>query len=86
MSAPPRWLLLAAATLGALRPASAQPVVDRALASAQVAVQGDCAILKVNFNIRIRYASHFPLDHGEELRISVNPIDRKQSDALAQLT
>jgi TolA-binding protein len=86
VSAPPRWLLFAAATLGALRPAAAQPVIDRVLASAQVAVQGDCAILKVNFNIRIRYASHFPLDHGEELRVTVNPIDRKQADALAVLT
>jgi hypothetical protein len=82
-----RWLLiLAASTLFALRPASAQPVVDRALATAQVAIQGACAILKVDFNIRIRYASHFPLDRGEELRITVNPVDRNQAADLALLT
>jgi tetratricopeptide (TPR) repeat protein len=39
----------------------------------------------VNFNIRIRYASHFPLDRGEELRISINPIDRDQAIALQLL-
>jgi hypothetical protein len=82
-----RWfLLLAGSTLFALRPASAQPVVDGALATAQVTIQGPCAILKVNFNIRVRYASHFPLDRGEELRIMVNPIDRNQAADLALLT
>jgi hypothetical protein len=81
-----RWfLVLAASTLLASGPASAQPVVDRALATAQVAVQGACAILKINFNVRIRYASHFPLDRGEELRIMVNPIDRGQATDLALL-
>ncbi len=79
-------LVLAGSTLFALRPASAQPVVDQILADAQLAVQNGCAILKVNFNIRIRYASHFPLDRGDELRITVNPIDRNQATALALLT
>jgi tetratricopeptide (TPR) repeat protein len=79
-------LALAGSTLFALRPASAQPVVDQTLADAQLAVQNGCAILKVNFNIRIRYADHFPLDRGDELRITVNPIDRNQAAALALLT
>jgi hypothetical protein len=79
------FLVFAASTLLALRPASAQPVVDRALATAQVAIQGACAILKINFNIRIRYASHFPLDRGEELRITVNPVDRNRAADLALL-
>ena len=72
-------LLLAGAALVALRSASAQPVVDQALSDAQVTVEKGCTILKVNFNIRIRYASHFPLDRGDELRITVNPIDRNQA-------
>ena len=79
-------LVLAGSTLFALRPASAQPVVDQTLADAQLAVQKGCAVLKVNFNIRIRYASHFPLDRGDEVRITVNPIDRNQAAALALLT
>jgi hypothetical protein len=78
-------LALAGSTLVALPPASAQPVTDQALADAQLAVQKGCAILKVNFNFRIRYASHFPLDHGDELRITVNPIDRAQAAALVTL-
>jgi hypothetical protein len=78
-------LLLAGAALFALRSASAQPVVDQALSDAQVAVEKGCTILKVTFNIRIRYASHFPLDRGDELRITVNPIDRNQAAALLAL-
>jgi hypothetical protein len=78
-------LALAGATLFALRAASAQPVVDQALSDAQVAVEKGCTILKVTFNIRIRYASHFPLDRGDELRITVNPIDRNQAAAFLTL-
>ena len=68
-----------------LRPVSAQPVLDKIVAAAQVVVQKGCAILKVNFNVRIRYASHFPLERGDELRITLNPIDRNQSAALGLL-
>ncbi len=78
-------LVLAGTTLFALQPALAQPVVDQALSDAQIAVEKGCAILKVTFNIRIRYASHFPLDRGDELRIIVNPIDRNQAAALLAL-
>ncbi len=78
-------LVVAGATLFALRPAFAQPVVDQVLSDAQVAVEKGCTILKVTFNIRIRYASHFPLDRGDELRITVNPIDRNQAAALMTL-
>jgi hypothetical protein len=68
-------LALAAAMLPALRPLRAQPVLDRALNEAQIAVERTCMILKVSFNVRIRYASHFPLDRGDELRITVNAVD-----------
>jgi tetratricopeptide (TPR) repeat protein len=78
-------LALAGSTLALLRPASAQPVIDQGLQDAQLAVQKGCAILKVNFNFRIRYASHFPLDRGDELRITVNAIDRNQAAALLTL-
>jgi tetratricopeptide (TPR) repeat protein len=79
-------LVLAGTALFALQSAaSAQPVVDQALSDAQLAVEKGCAILKVTFNIRIRYASHFPLDRGDELRITVNPIDRNQAAALLAL-
>ena len=77
--------VLAGAALFALRSASAQPVVDQALSDAQVAVEKGCTILKVTFNIRIRYASHFPLDRGDELRITVNPIDHNQAAAFLRL-
>src|SRR5581483_11065613 len=63
-------LIAATAVMLAVRGASAEPVVDQALADAQMVVQKGCAILKVNFNIRIRYASHFPLERGDELRIT----------------
>ncbi len=55
------------------------------MSDAQLAVEKGCTILKVNFNIRIRYASHFPLDRGDELRITINPIDRNQAAALLTL-
>jgi len=83
-----RWLLipaLAGATLVVPNIALAQPVVDQALADAQVSAQKGCTILQVNFNIRIRYASHFPLEQGDEVRITVNPIDRNQAAALLTL-
>jgi hypothetical protein len=78
-------LVLAGSMLFTLRPASAQPVVDQVLSDAQIAVQGGCVLLKVKFNIRIRYASHFPLDRGEELRITLNVVDRSLAAALATL-
>jgi tetratricopeptide (TPR) repeat protein len=78
-------LVLAGATLFALRSASAQPVVDQALSDAQIVVEKGCTILKVTFNIRIRYASHFPLDQGDELRVTVNPVDRNQAASLQTL-
>lgn len=59
-----------------------QPVLDLVLSDTQLVTQKGCAILKVNFNIRIRYAHHFPLDGGNELRVTVNPVDRDQLIAL----
>ncbi len=75
----PVTMLLLAGTL------AAEPVVDRALSGAQLLNRKGCSVLKVTFNLRIQYASHFPIAFGDELRISVRAIDRSQAAALALL-
>jgi hypothetical protein len=67
-----------------LGPAPAQPVVDEYVYGAQVFAKKNCALLVVKFHVRMRYASHFPLDKGDELRIQLQPIDRPTG--LARLT
>ena len=62
--------------------AFAQPVLDLALSDAQLFGTKSCEVIRVNFNIRIRYDHHFPIDQGNDLRISVTPIDREQFLAL----
>ena len=57
-------------------PVPAQPVIDEFVSGAQVFAKKDCALLVVKFNVRLRYASHFPSDKGDELRISLHMIDR----------
>ena len=76
-----------ALTAGALSidQANAEPVVDRALSGAQMLNRKGCSVLKVSFNFRIQYNSHFPLSQSDELRISVRAIDRQQAAALALL-
>jgi tetratricopeptide (TPR) repeat protein len=78
-------LTLVGAVLFGLRSAPAQPVLDLALSDAQLAIRNACAVLKVNFNIRIRYANHFPISSGNELRVTVNPVDRAEAEALLTL-
>lgn len=65
--------------------AKAEPVVDRALSGAQLIERKGCSLLKIGFNLRIQYASHFPIGRGDELRISVRAIDRQQVGAIALL-
>ena len=60
-------------------PATAEPVTDRILAGHQILMKDGCSFLKINFNIRIRYASHFPVERGAELRILLRPIDPGQA-------
>jgi hypothetical protein len=81
------WPVLAALVLelavGALAsPISAEPVIDRGLAGAQAVGTRTCAVIKIEFNFRIQYASHFPLNRGADLRIAVRPIDAPQGLAL----
>ncbi len=78
-------MLLAVAAQLASAAAHAEPVVDRALSGVRQISKPACTILKIDFNFRIRYDSHFPLDHGAELRISVKPIDPAQAAALSLL-
>lgn len=53
----------------------AEPVTDRVLSHYQIANRNGCSILKINFNIRIQYVSHFPMNSGSQLNIMVRPID-----------
>jgi TolA-binding protein len=69
------FVFLSAVMLAA-SPAPAQPVIDELVSGAQVIAQKNCALLVVKFNVRLRYTSHFPLDKGDELRISLQLIDR----------
>ena len=82
-----RWfsLALSAVAILAARKAVAEPVLDRALAGTQIFTGKGCTILKVNFNLRIRYGSHFPLSSSDELRVTVQPVDRALAAALIQI-
>ena len=64
---------------------SAEPVLDHVLSGTHLATAGHCAILKIDFNVRIRYVSHFPLKQGDELRIAFRPIDPLQYAAVSQV-
>jgi len=84
-----RPVLVAAAALvscALLTPAAAEPVLDRALSGLRLfSPSPTCTLVKIEFNFRIRYVSHFPLATGEELRINVRAIDPTQAAALAIL-
>jgi tetratricopeptide (TPR) repeat protein len=67
-------------------PLSAEPVLDRALSAVQLLKKGSCSIVKVEFNFRVRYISHFPIGRGDELRVAVRPVDPTQANALALLS
>ncbi len=65
--------------LGTILTAHAEPVLDRILSGARVTEKGACALLKIDFNIRIRYISHFPGDKGNQLSIKIAAIDAAQA-------
>ena len=66
--------------------ARAEPVTDRALSGTQIVSRQNCVQIKVGFNYRVRYASHFPVDFGDEVRIQVRALDPGQdrSDLLTR--
>src|SRR6516165_784711 len=61
-------------------PAGAQAVKNRVLTSYQIVADRKCSLIKVNFNHRIRYVSHFPVSFGTEVRIMLRAIDPRQFD------
>jgi tetratricopeptide (TPR) repeat protein len=84
-----RALLGAIAAMAACQlptPSGAEPVLDRALSGLRLfQPSASCTLVKIEFNFRVRYVSHFPLAMGEELRINVRAIDPTQAAALAIL-
>lgn len=55
--------------------AFAEPGSERLLASAAVTEKNGCAVVKIDFNVRIQYQNHTPLNAGDELRVQINPLD-----------
>jgi hypothetical protein len=72
--APFAWLV-PLATMFSVELARAEPVTDDLVSGAQVTTRNGCALLQVYFHVRVRYIGHFPQDHGDELRITLQPID-----------
>lgn len=69
-------VLFVAIFLIPVAPSNSEPVLDRALSDVRILQQNGCTRLRIGFNFRVRYQSHFPLKEGKELRIVVRPIDR----------
>ncbi len=67
-------VMLALAAASSIR-ARAEPALDRVLSSVHVSNQNRCTALSIEFNLRVRYLSHFPITGGQELRIQVRAID-----------
>ena len=73
-------MFLACASLASLSSSRAEPVTNRVLSGTQIVVSPNCVLLKINFNFRVRYVSHFPVSSGNELRILIQPIDGARFD------
>ena len=70
-------LLAAGGALSWPAASHAEPVTDRILSGYQIMPGQKCTLFKINFNVRIRYVSHFP-GTGTQLRILFHPIDPRQ--------
>jgi tetratricopeptide (TPR) repeat protein len=70
-------LLAAGAALSWSAASHGEPVTDRILSGYQIMPGEKCTLFKINFNVRIRYVSHFP-GSGKQLRILFHPIDPRQ--------
>ena len=57
-------------------PVQAQAVSDRFLSDVSTQSVGNCAIVTINFNVRVQVVSHFPEKSGRELRIQLRSLDR----------
>lgn len=84
---PRAWALasLQLVSIAAAVVAHAEPVIDRALSQLQIVPRRDCSLVRVEFNLRVRYAGHFPASAGEELRITVQPADNAELALLKSL-
>jgi hypothetical protein len=73
---------LAVLTLSVLAaaPLHAEPVADQLLAGVSVFEKNTCAVVRISFNSKIQYLSHFPRTATDELRIQINPIERASGD------
>lgn len=60
-----------------IRRVQAQPVIDQFVSSADVTTVGNCSLLRINFHVRVRYTGHFPQDHGDQLSINLQLVDRE---------
>ena len=67
---------VAATLAGTLSPSAyAQTVSDRFLSRVTAQENGACATVNIDFNVPVRYTSHFPERSGRELRIGVQPLN-----------
>lgn len=55
---------------------SAEPVIDQILSGVRISENAVCASMRIDFNVRIAYDSHFPVRQGDELRIKFRLIDQ----------
>jgi hypothetical protein len=63
-----------------LAPSSyAQTISDRFLSRVTAQENGSCATVNIDFNVPVRYVSHFPDRGGRELRIGVQPLNFNRS-------
>lgn len=65
--------------------ARTEPVIDRALSQLHLVSRNGCTFVRVEFNLRVRYAGHFPQTSGEELRVTVQPVDTSELAILKSL-
>jgi len=53
----------------------AQTISDRFLSRVAAQENGACATVNIDFNVPVRYVSHFPDRSGRELRVGVQPLN-----------
>lgn len=63
--------------------AHAEPVLDRALSGLHETQRKSCALVKIDFNFRIRYGGHIPTGRGSELSVSIHAIDPEAAASLS---
>jgi hypothetical protein len=72
-----------AATAAFVQGLHAEPAAEKLLSSASVSEGDACAVIRIEFNKRVQYVSHMPLTAGDELRITLKPIDQARAAGAA---